>query len=209
MTGVSAEWLAARLAEPARAVGVTLPPSALEPLAVYASLVLEWGTRFNLTGARDAESVADDHLADALALLPQLPPRAFRFVDVGSGAGFPGIALALLRSDAAGVLLEPTRKKHAFLAHAIRALGLTGRLDARAERLEEHLLAGGRGAYEVAISRAVWPAAEWLARGAALVRPDGLLVGVEGAAPDELPPGAERHPYQLGGRTRAVVTQRA
>ena len=209
MTGVSTEWLAARLAEPARTLGAVLPPSAVEPLAAYTSLVLEWGARINLTGARDAESVADDHLADALALLPWLPAGAFRFIDVGSGAGFPGIIVGLLRADAAGVLLEPTRKKHAFLSHAIRALGLSGRLDARAERLEEHLLAGGRGAYDVAISRAVWPAAEWLARGAALVKPGGLLMGVEGAAPGELPRGAERHPYQLAGRARAVVTQRA
>jgi 16S rRNA (guanine527-N7)-methyltransferase len=96
MTGVSAEWLAARLAEPARALGAALPPSAIEPLAAYANLVLEWGARVNLTGARDAESVADDHLADALALLGQLPGGAFRFIDVGSGAGFPGIVVALL-----------------------------------------------------------------------------------------------------------------
>ncbi len=207
-TGVSAEWLAARLAEPARLLGVTLPPSAFEPLAAYARLVLEWGARINLTGARDAESLADDHLADALALLPHLPAGGFRFVDVGSGAGLPGIVLALLRPDATGVLLEPTRKKHAFLSHAIRTLGLGGRLEARTERLDAHLLAGGRGAYDVALSRAVWPAAEWLARGAALVKPGGLLVGVEGATPGKLPAGAGRHPYRLGGRARAIVTQR-
>lgn len=209
MTSVSAEWLVARLAEPARARGVAVPPSALEPLATYARLVLEWGARINLTGARDRESLADDHLADALALLPQLPTRAFHFVDVGSGAGLPGIVLALLRPDASGVLLEPVRKRHAFLAHAIRALGLAGRLEARAERLDAHLLASGRGAYDVAISRAVWPAAEWLARGALLTKPGGLLLGVEGTTASELPAGAERHPYALGGRTRAVISLRA
>src|SRR5688572_10696434 len=100
---VSAAWLAARLAEPARALGVAVPEAAFEPLARYASLVLEWGARINLTGARSAEALADDHLADALALLPFLPAGPFSLVDVGSGAGLPGLVLALLRSDASGI----------------------------------------------------------------------------------------------------------
>ena len=123
-----------------RALGAAVPPEALVPLARYASLVLEWGARINLTGARTPEALADDHLADALALLRFLPPGAFSFVDVGSGAGLPGLVLALLRPDAAGTLLEPIGKKHAFLAHAIRTLGLTGRVAARAERLTVMLL---------------------------------------------------------------------
>jgi 16S rRNA (guanine527-N7)-methyltransferase len=208
MSGVSSEWLAARLAEPARALGVALPVSALEPLATFAGLVLDWGARINLTGARDPERLADEHLADALALLPQLPAEPFRYVDVGSGAGLPGLVLALLRPDAAGVLLEPVRKKHAFLAHAIRTLALAGRVEARAERLDAHLLGGGRGAYDVAFSRAVWPAPEWLALGAPLVRPGGRVIGVEGSSGGALPAGAERHPYLLGGRARAVAVRR-
>ena len=209
MTRVAADWLAARLAEPARALGVSLPPSAIEPLASYASLILDGGARINLTGARDAERLADEHLADALALLPHLPTEPFRFIDVGSGAGLPGIVIALLRTDASGVLLEPVRKKHAFLAHAIRTLGLGARVAARAERLEAHLAAGGRGAYDVALSRAVWPAPEWLARSAELVRPGGLRIGVEGAGASEPLPGVERRPYVLGQRTRAVVIARS
>src|SRR5262245_44666013 len=206
---LSAEWLAARLAEPAHALGVVLPPDALEPLAAYARLVLDWGARINLTGARDAERLADEHLADALALLPHLPAGDFRFVDVGSGAGLPGIVVALLRAGASGVLLEPTRKKHAFLAHAIRTLGLGDRITARTERLDAHLASGGGvGAYDVALSRAVWPAADWLERGAPLLRPGGLLLGVEGTQQGALPTGAERHPYMLGGRPRSIIRLR-
>lgn len=210
MSAVSAAWLAARLAEPARALGVEVPAAALDPLARYTSLVLAWGARINLTGAKSAEALADDHLADALALLPHLPARPFSFVDVGSGAGLPGLALALLRSDASGVLLEPTRKKHAFLAHAIRALGLSARIRARAERLDDHLCAGGRGAYDVAVSRALWPAAEWLERGLPLLARGGICFGLAGADAGEMPPpGSERYPYRLHGRERAVWVRRA
>jgi 16S rRNA (guanine527-N7)-methyltransferase len=208
MSVPSAAWLEARLAEPARTLGVPVPPDAFALLAGYADLVLDWGARINLTGARTPEAFADEHLADALPLLAHLPPGPFRFADVGSGAGLPGIVIALIRPEASGTLLEPVAKKHAFLAHAIRSLGLAGRLIARAERLEPHLEAGGRAAYDAAVSRAVWPAVEWASRGLPLLSPGGVLLGLEGAAPGELPPGCERHPYQLAGRRRSVLARR-
>lgn len=208
MSRVSAAWLKARLAIPARELGVEIPERSYASLAQYASLVLDWGARINLTGARTREALADDHLADALALLPHLPDGPFRFIDVGSGAGLPGVVIALLRRDASGVLLEPIRKKHTFLAHALRALVLSDRLEARNERLEQHLAERGRGAYDVAVSRAVWPASEWLRLGGPLLRPAGVLLGVEGRTAGELPPRAVRHPYRSGDRPRAVICWR-
>jgi 16S rRNA (guanine527-N7)-methyltransferase len=143
-----------------------------------------------------------------LVLLRHLPAGPFSFVDVGSGAGLPGLVIALLRGDATGRLLEPIGKKHAFLAHVIRTLGLTGRISARAERLEDHLRAGGLGAYDVAVSRAVWPAAEWLERGLPLLKPGGLWIGLAGPSPSEPPPGCERHPYRIHDRDRALLIRR-
>ncbi len=202
---VAAEWLGARLDGSAQELGVELSAAWLAPLARYTGLVLDWGARVNLTGARSPEAVADDHLADALALLRHLPGPAFRFIDVGSGAGFPGLVIALLRPDASGILLEPTRKKHAFLLHAIRELGLGDRMEARAERLEEHLAAGGAALYDMAVSRAAWPAARWMELGMPLLKAGGVILGVEGAQAGALPAGAERHPYRLHSRPRSVV----
>jgi hypothetical protein len=59
------------------------------------------------------------------------------------------------------------------------------------------------------VSRAVWPAADWLVRGLPLLKPGGLLIGFEGAEAQELPAGCERRAYRIGGRPRAVVTRRA
>jgi 16S rRNA (guanine527-N7)-methyltransferase len=169
--------------------------------------VLESGTRINLTGARTPDAVAD-HLADALALLAHLPIGPFRYVDVGSGAGFPGLVIGVLRPDASGVLLEPTRKKQLFLTHALRSLSLAGRLDARAERLEQHLAAGNEGAYDLAVARAVWPASQWIEIGLPLLKTGGVILGLEGAPTGPLPDGAGRHPYRIGERSRSVVYRR-
>ena len=209
MKPVAPGWLEARLAEPARTLGATIPPDAFVPLARYASLVLEWGARINLTGAKTPEAFADEHLADALALLPRLPTGPFSFIDVGSGAGLPGLVIGLLRADASGRLLEPIGKKQAFLAHAIRELGLAGRIIARAERLEDHLRAGGKGAYDVAVSRAVWPVADWLERGLPLVKAGGSWIGLAGPSAGELPAGCKRHPYRIHDRDRALLIRQA
>jgi 16S rRNA (guanine527-N7)-methyltransferase len=192
------------LAVPANEFGVAIEAPALALLARYADLVLDWGARINLTSARTPERLADEHLADTLALLPHLPAGAFRFVDVGSGAGLPGLALALLRPGASGVLLEPARKKQAFLAHALRELGLAGRVEARAERLEPHAIAMA-GSYDAAISRATWRGDLWLERGRMLPKPGGQVLGFEGSTAVALPAGATRHPYTLHGKRRAIL----
>lgn len=207
-SGTAADWLARRLEPFAQATGVELSEGATRGLDHFVRLVLDWGARTNLTAARTPERLVDEHIADALALFRHLPSLPFRYVDVGSGAGLPGLVIALVRGDASGVLLEPVGKKRAFLNHAIRELGLAGRATAGADRLAEHIRSGGAAAYDVAVSRAVWPASEWLLLGAPLLRPGGLLLGAEGAEPGALPVGAARHPYSLGGRRRAVLTLR-
>jgi 16S rRNA (guanine527-N7)-methyltransferase len=205
---VDATWLGARLGPFARELGVAIEPALLEPLARYAGLVLEWGERVNLTGAKTPEALVDEHIADAWALLPVLPGEPFRFVDVGSGAGLPGLVLGLARPDATGVLLEPRGKRHAFLLHAVRQLELRGRIQVCQERLEAH---EPDPPYDVALSRATWPVLDWLRLAPRLVRrPGGRVLGLEGSTRVALPPGAVRHPYRLGGRgvgsrSRAVL----
>jgi 16S rRNA (guanine527-N7)-methyltransferase len=200
---VDAAWLAGRLGPTARDLGVPVEPRLLEPLARYVGLVLEWGARINLTGAKTPEALVDEHIADAWALLPLLPPEPFRFVDVGSGAGLPGLVLGLARPDAKGVLLEPRGKRHAFLLHAVRQLGLRGRVEVRRERLEAY---EPELPHDVALSRATWPVLEWIRLAPRLVRqPGGRVMGLEGSTRVELPRGVVRHPYRLGSADRAAL----
>ena len=187
----------------AEALGVALSDSALAHFDKYLALLNKWSASVNLVGTRDPEEIARFHLADSLALLAHLG-TARRIVDVGSGAGLPGAALAIARPDLEVISLEPVRKKHAFQSAVRRELGLTG-FTPLALRDEDYLASAGFSPFDAAVSRATWAVPEWMARGTRLVGPGGRVLGMEGREQHELPAGAARHPYELGGRTRAVV----
>lgn len=120
-----------------------------ERLAVYAALVLDANRRLNLTGAKDGAAFAE-HLLDALTLREDVRGP---LIDVGSGNGLPGIPLALA-TGARVVLLEPIKKRAAFLREALEALGLGGAaVDARAEDAARD--PAYREAFQTATARAV------------------------------------------------------
>ncbi len=147
------------LAEGLAQLGLSLPPSAADALLRHAELVARWSRRVALTAHRGLDALIIKGTLDALAWLPALPSAAGgRLIDIGSGAGFPGIPLALARPDLGVTLLEASRRKASLLAEAIRELGITtavaiqGRAEAAAWR------PGHAGAYAVATSRAIAPA---------------------------------------------------
>jgi len=130
----------------------------------------------DLTAARSSEELVDLMIADALVLASRLPPSA-QVVDVGSGAGAPGLALALLRPDLRMTLVEPRGKRAAFLR---TVLGEVDRADVQLDRRRGEALPAAR--WDVALSRATLPPAAWLDLGAKLVAPGGfvwVLVAVE------------------------------
>ena len=205
----SANWLgerfrAAAAALPAELRAGELPASAFPLLAGYVDRLLEWGARINLTGARDVETLVEEQLIDALPVVSQLPAGAFDAIDVGSGAGLPGAVLAALRPDSQWTLLEPNQKKAAFLAQIRRDFEAQALpLQTVHTRLEDHVEAGSR--YDLAISRAVWPAAEWLERGRALVRSGGRLIALRTDLGEAPPPGAEEMCVRMAGRARSIL----
>ncbi|HUZ77648.1 MAG TPA: 16S rRNA (guanine(527)-N(7))-methyltransferase RsmG [Chloroflexota bacterium] len=134
----------------AEAVGVTLSSPQLALFKRFRDVLLEWNARVNLTAIRDPAEMEVKHFADCLACLKADLPEQARLLDVGSGAGLPGIALAIARPDLHVTLLEATAKKAAFLRHAGTTLGLS--LSVAAQRAEEH---GEREAYGVVVARAV------------------------------------------------------
>jgi 16S rRNA (guanine527-N7)-methyltransferase len=104
-------------------LGLTLTPQALDRLARYEQLILEWNRRVNLMSRRDTHRIAGYHFLDSLTACAFLP-QGGRVCDLGSGAGFPGIPLKIVRDDISMVLIESVRKKALFLDSVIRELGL-------------------------------------------------------------------------------------
>lgn len=94
-----------------------------EKLASFVDLLLRWNGRINLVSARSAEDVWHRHIADALQLLPLAPPAPERVIDIGSGAGFPGLVLAVATGRETH-LVEADKRKAAFLSQAAARLGL-------------------------------------------------------------------------------------
>jgi len=149
-------------------LGVPREAAFLASLADYAIEICEANRETNLTGAKEPEAFVCGPLFDALTLLPVLSLDS-PLVDVGSGGGLPGVPAALWRRELRVSLVEPRPLRIAFLRR------LTGALQLEVELLEAKEKALADGAYAAAVSQAVWPAREWLARGVRLVRPRGAI----------------------------------
>jgi 16S rRNA (guanine527-N7)-methyltransferase len=113
-----------------------LDPTPAGSFEAYLSLILRWNARINLTAIRDEEGILSRHFVESIACARALPPGIATLLDFGSGAGFPGIPIALCRPEIAVTLAESKGKKAAFLQEAIRTLGITAQVHSgRAETL--------------------------------------------------------------------------
>lgn len=159
------------------------PPFATEafgdalPLAVqYAETLATRGVEWGLIGPRETERVWERHLLNSLAVSGFVPEGA-AVVDVGSGAGLPGIPLALVRPDLWITLLEPLERRAKFLEETVAELGIGERVRVSRGRAETH---GAR--YDAVVCRAVAPLSRLLGWTAPLFLPGGRLVALKGAS---------------------------
>jgi 16S rRNA (guanine527-N7)-methyltransferase len=127
----------------------------VEQFFLYRQELLAWNQRFNLTAIKDPGDMLIRHFLDALSLLSVYDPADARVLDIGAGAGFPGLPLKIVRPRWRVVLLEATGKKVTFLRHIIEALQLEGveALHGRAEELAHRQ--AYRGAFDLVTARAV------------------------------------------------------
>lgn len=136
-----------------------------------------WNARMNLTAIRDRDQQLTKHLLDSLSVQPYL--RGTRILDVGTGAGFPGLPLAVVNPDKRFTLLDSTAKKLKFVDHAAQALGLANveTVHARAEswRPQER--------YDCVLSRAVGPTARFVEWAGHLCAGGGRLLAMKGRYP--------------------------
>lgn len=150
----------------------------------YYELLIDWNTRMNLTAITEPMDVAKKHFADSLAALPLLQSGA-KVVDVGTGAGFPGIPLLILRPDLKMTLVDSLQKRIAFLETVLKTLELPAEcVHARAEDFGR--LPAYRGQFDVAVSRAVANLSVLLELTVPLLKVGGKSICYKGDAADEL-----------------------
>jgi 16S rRNA (guanine527-N7)-methyltransferase len=170
---------AQQLAEGIAALGFPVASAVQQKLIDFLALIGKWNRVYNLTAVRETEKMVSHHLLDSLAVAPHLGGDTV--LDVGSGAGLPGIPLALVHPERRVTLLEANHKKSAFLQQAVIELGL-GNATVVRERVET-FEPGHR--YDVVISRAFSDLAEFISLAGRHVRDGGTLAAMKGVYPHE------------------------
>lgn len=210
------EQLAASIAAGAQKLQQDLSDSAIEKLTVLLIELRRWGERVNLTAIRDLNAMVSGHVLDSLSVRPLL--EGSRIIDIGTGAGFPGLPLAIAEPRQQFVLLDSNGKKIGFVRHMIADLQLDNALAVQA-RAEDYA-PGER--FDTVIARALAAAPRLIALAGHLLERNGVLLAQKGQYPaaelEQLPenweyrvtelnvPGLERHARHLVCLRRTETT---
>ena len=168
-----------RLFGPEPPAGCRFEPSAREAMLAYLELLARWNRSFNLTAVRDPLEMVPRHLLDSLAVLPYL--TAGPVLDAGTGAGLPGIPLAIARPDLAFTLLDGNGKKTRFVRQAVLTLGLPN-VDVIQDRLETYRPARK---FATIVTRALAATADLVRVTRHLCADDAILLAMKGRTADE------------------------
>jgi 16S rRNA (guanine527-N7)-methyltransferase len=194
---MAADWRQA-LSPGLKALGVTLPEGGEARLIRYVELLAQWNQAYNLTAVRDPAEMLTKHVLDSLSIFPYL--QASPVADVGTGAGLPGIPLAVALPDTRFTLIDSNGKKTRFVTHAAAELKLRN-VEAVQARAEAHA-----GAYALVTSRAFASLRDFVEMAGGMAAPGGKLLAMKGARPDDeladLPAGfraAAVHPLKVPG----------
>ncbi|HYC44570.1 MAG TPA: 16S rRNA (guanine(527)-N(7))-methyltransferase RsmG [Burkholderiales bacterium] len=171
--------LRAALADGLETLRLSVPDAAQTKLLAYIALIEKWNRVYNLTAIREPEKMLSHHVLDSLAVAPHLAGGTV--LDVGSGAGLPGIPLAIARPELAVTLLEANHKKAAFMKQALIELGLS-EVEIAAERVEAW---SASRQFDVVISRAFSDLAEFVTLAARHCSDNGTLAAMKGVYPYE------------------------
>jgi 16S rRNA (guanine527-N7)-methyltransferase len=155
-------------------LGLNLSVLQVDALIEFVELLARWNQSYKLTAVTDRVAMVSRHLLDSLSVMPGLAGR--RIADVGSGAGLPGIPLAIARPDLEFVLLDSVGKKTRFMTHAVGRLGLDNVRVART-RVEDYADEVG---FDTVVSRAFASLADFVRLAGGLCAPAGRLVAMKG-----------------------------
>lgn len=172
--------IASQLEQGLRAMDIPLGAPAQDRLVAYLQLIGKWNKVHNLTAVREPGQMVVLHLLDSLSVLPHLA-GAKTILDVGTGAGLPGIPLAIARPDLAVTLLDSSHKKATFLRQAKAELALAN-VEVACERVENWR---PPAPFDIVVSRAFAELADFVVQAGHLVAPGGAMLAMKGVYPFE------------------------
>ena len=172
------------LIEGATVIGIHLDEKAGEAFGVYLRELLKWNQKINLTALRTEKEIILKHFLDSLSVLPYLPRNA-TLLDIGSGAGFPGIPLKIVEPSLEISLIDSVRKKVDFQRHIIRNLDLKGIEAVHGRVQDKEILRGMAGQFDLVISRAFSDLHRFLTLSVPFLTPGGRVVAMKGKMGDE------------------------
>lgn len=196
----------AELIAKAKEIGVKVTPAQAESFQVYLELLLAWNEKINLTAITDPTEVVEKHFVDSLTLLSHCKlKQGAKVIDVGTGAGFPGIPLKIMRPDLQLTLLDSLNKRLNFLGEVCSALKIEAeRIHKRAEEAGlEHSM---RESYDVITARAVAPLNVLCEYCLPLVKMKGYFLAMKGPGAKEELKQAENALEILGGTDVELVS---
>jgi len=181
-----------------------LGPKRLEHFKTYLALLLEWNLKMNLTGIKEPDAIWHKHFLDSLTVLEAMPKEAKRVIDIGTGAGFPGLPLAIVRPDLDITLLEATGKKVAFLDHVIKTLELKNvrTINGRAEAVNKERDHNSR--YDVVLGRAVTLLPLLTEYALPFLKTGGVLIAQKKTSTDEVALSEEQI-IKMGGKVAKQI----
>lgn len=172
------EALLSRIGDGAAKLGIDLDSTQRGQLLLYLQEMVRWGRAYNLTAIRDIEQMVPLHLLDSLSVIPHV--RGPRVIDLGTGAGLPGIPLAVVKPEFQVWLMDSSAKKCRFLRHAATRLGLKN-VEVIQSRAENYRPEQG---FDTVVARAVGTLGLLMELSAHLCEPGGQLLAMKGQYPE-------------------------
>jgi 16S rRNA (guanine527-N7)-methyltransferase len=166
-------------------LGFTASKEQINSFMTYLTELKKWNRAYNLTGLKKDEDIIIKHFFDSLLYLKVLPAGGITVADIGTGAGFPGIPLKIIRPEIEMYLIEPSRKKSAFLRHITKRLGLKG-IEVIEKSIKEIKVNKELPyAVDAAVTRALFSIKDFTKKASPIVKKSGILILNKGPKVDE------------------------
>jgi 16S rRNA (guanine527-N7)-methyltransferase len=195
------------LIEGARTFSIDVDERAMEAFELYLTELLKWNRKINLTAIRSEKGIVLKHFLDSLSVYPYLPERSF-VLDIGSGAGFPGIPLKIVHPTLEMTLIDSVRKKVDFQRHIIRMLGLKGTEAIHGRVQDRGILQSLSGRFDITLSRAFSDLRTVLVLAFPFLKEAGTVIAMKGETDDEeirVLTETEETPYRLKNNVPLIL----